>query len=267
MHVLFTGPRPGAQALGWWQSMRRLAQTLVLALVTFALAAGSALAASPDGDARGGGDGGGGGPVPTPALTDSRTDSRYPTGDASARRQPIVLTGTLATTDGIECPKGRQLIADDGRRYTLHGDLAGYRDGQRVRVLGQPVADVCMIGPAIRVLAIVDGGASPRPPWSRSLAGAQARTAFGLIGVEVRWWGVIVSLDREWGCFAATGIPALEELIKSVVPSPFGDAVVAAIRWHKGWIGRNVGTDGLDLHFNWAGFLHWVEPRGPREGC
>jgi hypothetical protein len=172
MHVLFTGSGPGAQALRWSQSMQRLTQTLVLALITFALAAGSPLAAPRDGDARVGGEG----PVPMPTLTDSRSDSRPATGDASARQQPNVLTGTLATGAGIECPKVRQLIADHGRRYTLHGDLGGYRDGQRVRVLGQPVADVCMSGPAIHVLAIADDGARWQPRGlARSPAHRRAR--------------------------------------------------------------------------------------------
>jgi hypothetical protein len=87
-----------------------------------------------------------------------------------------------------------------------------------------------------------------------------------MASVEARWWGIIVSLNRGEGCFAATGIPAAEVLLNAI-PPPFGQIVLVAIKIHKAWIGANVGAEGVDLHFNWGGFLHWVGSRGALQPC
>ncbi|MFE5817960.1 hypothetical protein [Streptomyces sp. NPDC056479] len=79
--------------------------------------------------------------------------------------------------------------------------------------------------------------------------------------VQTRWWGLVVSLDRSEGDFAATGIPVAGELLVLTVPL-YGPLILAAIEAHKQWIGSRLGTEGVDLHLNWAGFLHWVETRG-----
>lgn len=84
--------------------------------------------------------------------------------------------------------------------------------------------------------------------------------------VSPRWWGIIVSLNHEEGCFAATGVPGAEALFNAI-PPPWGQIVLIAVRIHKAWIGANIGTDGVDLHFNWGGFLHYVGRRGEPQPC
>lgn len=67
--------------------------------------------------------------------------------------QPGVITivGTL-TSEGVECPAMR---GDNGRLYTLAGNVGPFRPGNRVRVTGR-LAQVsfCMQGTTIQVQAI-----------------------------------------------------------------------------------------------------------------
>lgn len=107
----------------------------------------------------------------------------------------------------------------------------------------------------------VAGVAQARP------ASVASQSVSADVGVEPRLWGVIVHLDREVGCWAATGLPQLELAIMAAVPSPFNVLVVAAIKLHKAWIGSRMGSNGVDLHISWAGFIHWVEPRGDLQAC
>lgn len=67
------------------------------------------------------------------------------------KAKTIVVTGEL-TDEGVEC---QALRADDGKLYTLAGDIAGYKTGDRVRVSGE-VAEVstCMQGTTIGVKKI-----------------------------------------------------------------------------------------------------------------
>ena len=88
-----------------------------------------------------------------------------------------------------------------------------------------------------------------------------------MISVSVRWFGGVVSLDRPEACFAAHGIPAAGELIGATVALPWSAFIVAAIALHKEWIASQMGQDGVDLHMNWAGFVHWVAPRGDLRAC
>ena len=85
--------------------------------------------------------------------------------------------------------------------------------------------------------------------------------------LQFRWWGAIVSLNRDEGCFAASGLPEFGNFILLAIPPPWGEIVLAAVILHKSWIGGNMGTDGVDLHFNWGGTLHWVARRGNPQGC
>jgi hypothetical protein len=84
--------------------------------------------------------------------------------------------------------------------------------------------------------------------------------------IRTNWWGLIVELNREEGCFVATGSPAGEALLNAI-PPPWGQLVLLAVKVHKAWIGANTGTEGVDLHFNWAGFLHYVGRRGDAQPC
>lgn len=79
---------------------------------------------------------------------------------ASAQAQgksPLIVIGTL-TDEGAEC---QALRGDDGRLYTLTGDLGGYSTGDRVRVRGR-IAEIsfCQQGATIDVRQI---RASKRP--------------------------------------------------------------------------------------------------------
>ncbi|MDL5159891.1 hypothetical protein [Actinomycetospora termitidis] len=83
--------------------------------------------------------------------------------------------------------------------------------------------------------------------------------------VEPRFWGLIVHLDQGEGCFAAQGVPA-GELALGAIPV-WGPLILAAVKIHKAWIGANTGDQGVDLHFNWGGFLHFVGRRGNPFTC
>jgi LysM repeat protein len=66
----------------------------------------------------------------------------------SARSERLVITGTLIK-GGIECPL---LRADNGRVYSLAGDLRGYGHGDRVEIAGRIAeASICMQGPTVEV--------------------------------------------------------------------------------------------------------------------
>jgi hypothetical protein len=64
---------------------------------------------------------------------------------------PMTVRGTIVT-GGAECPLFR---SDDGRRFSLTGNLNGFGAGDRVTVGGR-VADVstCMQGPTLAVQRI-----------------------------------------------------------------------------------------------------------------
>jgi hypothetical protein len=89
----------------------------------------------------------------------------------------------------------------------------------------------------------------------------------GPVAIEFRWWGAVVSLDRSAGCFAAHGVPAAGDLVLLSIPPPWGPLVLIAVKAHKAWIASQMGANGVDLHLNWAGFVHWVGPRGGRLDC
>lgn len=64
----------------------------------------------------------------------------------------LTIIGTM-TREGVECPAVR---GDDGRLYTLAGDVRGFRPGDRVRVEGWPAqVSVCMQGTTIEVSRIL----------------------------------------------------------------------------------------------------------------
>jgi LysM repeat protein len=67
----------------------------------------------------------------------------------------ITITGTL-TREGVECPAMR---GDDGRLYTLAGDIGRFGPGDRVQVRGQRAeASICQQGTTIEVEGIRSAG-------------------------------------------------------------------------------------------------------------
>jgi LysM repeat protein len=66
-------------------------------------------------------------------------------------RRDVTVVGTI-TREGVECPA---LRGDDGRLYTLAGEVRGYRPGDRVQVEGRPAEfSTCMQGTTIEVSRI-----------------------------------------------------------------------------------------------------------------
>jgi uncharacterized protein DUF5818 len=64
------------------------------------------------------------------------------------QNQSMTVTGKL-TDEGVECQAMR---GDDGKLYTLTGDLKGFRAGDRVRVTGSiPAESICQQGTTIAV--------------------------------------------------------------------------------------------------------------------
>ena len=65
----------------------------------------------------------------------------------------VTVDGTL-TREGVQCPAMR---GDDGRLYTLAGNLGSLRAGDRVRVVGRVVeASICQQGTTIELQAITE---------------------------------------------------------------------------------------------------------------
>jgi hypothetical protein len=62
--------------------------------------------------------------------------------------QSVTVTGKL-TNEGVEC---KAMRGDDGKLYTLTGDLKGFRTGDRVKVTGR-IAEMstCMQGTTLGV--------------------------------------------------------------------------------------------------------------------
>jgi uncharacterized protein YciI len=67
---------------------------------------------------------------------------------AAQESKPITVTGKL-TNEGVEC---KAMRGDDGKLYTLTGDLKGFRTGDRVKVTGR-IAEMstCMQGTTLGV--------------------------------------------------------------------------------------------------------------------
>ncbi|HEU0175638.1 MAG TPA: DUF5818 domain-containing protein [Blastocatellia bacterium] len=67
---------------------------------------------------------------------------------SAQQSQSVTVTGKL-TNEGVECQAMR---SDDGKLYTLTGDLKGFRTGDRVKITGR-VAEVssCMQGTTLGV--------------------------------------------------------------------------------------------------------------------
>jgi hypothetical protein len=125
------------------------------------------------------------------------------------------------------------------------------------------------------VTAFVAIGASAHPATALAAANdggrettreASSTRLTAPVEVQVRWWGLIVSLDRSTGCAVAQGIPEAEALL-NIIPPPWGQLVILGIRLQRALIASRMGAEGVDVHINWAGIVHWAEPRGPLQGC
>ncbi|MFE1839624.1 hypothetical protein [Streptomyces sviceus] len=84
--------------------------------------------------------------------------------------------------------------------------------------------------------------------------------------LEFRWWGFIAHLNREVGCWVAASHPEAEKYLDAI-PEPWRTFVKVAIAVHKWGFNQRMGADGLDMHFNWGGFCHWIGPIGNLQRC
>jgi hypothetical protein len=82
----------------------------------------------------------GGAGAPPRAVIERRTPAQ--------QRQSITVTGRL-TNEGVDC---KAMRSDDGKLYTLTGDLKGFRNGDHVKVTGR-IAEMssCMQGTTLGV--------------------------------------------------------------------------------------------------------------------
>jgi hypothetical protein len=86
------------------------------------------------------------------------------------------------------------------------------------------------------------------------------------VGFSFYWWGFILHLNHDAACWAAGSHPEFEQYLNRL-SEPWRTIVVAAIAAYKWAIGANTGTDGVDIHFNWFGFPHWIGARGGLQPC
>ena len=97
---------------------------------------------------------------------------------------------------------------------------------------------------------------SPSPPQASSYSGQQAANF-----PEFHWWGARLSLNREAGCWASISHPEFEKLLDAI-PEPWRTIVKVAIGAHKWLINKRMGSEGIYIDFNWAGFIHFMGPVG-----
>jgi hypothetical protein len=125
--------------------------------------------------------------------------------------------------------------------------------------------------PATALAASNDGG---RDSAGRTLATLTTREASSTpttrlaspVEVQVRWWGLIVSLDRSTGCDIVQGLSEAEALLNAI-PPPWKQLVILGLRLQRDLIASRMGAEGVELHINWAGIVHWAQPRGPLRAC
>jgi hypothetical protein len=84
--------------------------------------------------------------------------------------------------------------------------------------------------------------------------------------LEFRWWGVILHLNREVACWAAANRPEVEPYFNAI-PEPWRSIVKGVIAVYKFAFGRSTGQNGLDVHLNWFGIVHWWGPNGASQPC
>jgi len=86
------------------------------------------------------------------------------------------------------------------------------------------------------------------------------------MGIEFRWWGFILHLDRKTACWAASSHPEYERYLDNI-PQPWQTFVRGGIAAYKWLMAVVMGSEGIDIHFNWFGFVHWIGTRGVLQPC
>lgn len=79
--------------------------------------------------------------------------------------------------------------------------------------------------------------------------------------IRWEWWGARVFIDRDASCFLAADHPWGYAALMTI-PPPWNVVAVAAVKAYKGFLAMQMGSEGVELHFNWSGTLHWIAPRG-----
>lgn len=86
------------------------------------------------------------------------------------------------------------------------------------------------------------------------------------VSLKFHWWGARLSLNRQAGCWASKGHPEFERLLDAI-PEPWRTIVKVAITAHKWLINERMGSEGIYIDFNWAGFIHFMGPEGNPQPC
>jgi hypothetical protein len=86
------------------------------------------------------------------------------------------------------------------------------------------------------------------------------------IALKFHWWGARLNLNREAGCWASMSHPEFERLLDAI-PEPWRTVVRVAIAAHKWMINKRMGSEGIYIDFNWAGFIHFMGPEGNLKPC
>jgi hypothetical protein len=87
------------------------------------------------------------------------------------------------------------------------------------------------------------------------------------ISIRFDFWGAKFSIDRFYGCHFVREHPAMEGLIQRLIPSPWNQLVLNAMRPHKWLMGALMGRYGFEVHFSWLGFPTYIGPSGPIQPC
>lgn len=103
-------------------------------------------------------------------------------------------------------------------------------------------------------------------PKSAAAPSVQLLASKPPISLKFHWWGARLSLNREAGCWASMSHPEFEKLLDAI-PEPWRTIVKVAIGAHKWLINKRMGSEGIYIDFNWAGFIHFMGPVGDLQSC
>lgn len=84
--------------------------------------------------------------------------------------------------------------------------------------------------------------------------------------IRWEWWGARVSVDREVGCFLAADHEWGYAML-AAIPAPWNLVATSAVKAYKYFLQQQMGSQGAELHFNWSGTLHWIQPIGNYQRC
>jgi hypothetical protein len=98
--------------------------------------------------------------------------------------------------------------------------------------------------------------------------GAHAAGAFPF-SFGFNWGGAVLSVDRDLACSSVYGYQDLATLlvVSVFIPVPWNFVAMNAVSAYKGWMASQMGSQGVDISFNWWGSVTRIDPRGPHQPC